>query len=111
MTTITENTLVISTNRTLTDTEMLQLAIELEQEAIPQRTGRSGQLYGPKAAEWGDFNPEFFKDFPEAYNVLNIGLNIGDDRKLTASRCFAAIAALGVAVIKSGIVSSTYEKE
>lgn len=59
---VTENTLVVDTSRPLTDAEMLQLANDLGQEAIPQRTGQTGKLYGPKAAEWGDFNPEFFKE-------------------------------------------------
>ena len=59
---VTENTLVVDTSRPLTDAEMLQLANDLGQEAIPQRTGQAGKLYGPKAADWGDFNPEFFRE-------------------------------------------------
>lgn len=57
-----ERTLVVDTDRPLTDTEMEGLAIATRQEAIPQRTNGVGKLYGPKAAEWGPFNAAYFHD-------------------------------------------------
>ena len=36
------------------------LCILLRQEAIAGRDNGTGFLYGPQAAKWGEFNPEFF---------------------------------------------------
>lgn len=57
----TEPTLVAKLSRPLSDVEANETATELRQQAIAQYTGEGkGALHGPKASEWGDFNPEFF---------------------------------------------------
>mgnify|MGYP007071570551 CR=1 FL=1 len=56
----TENTLIAKLSRPLTKDELFDLSVDLEQDAIPQLSKGSGILTGPKAANWGDFNPEYF---------------------------------------------------
>lgn len=61
-----EPTLIAEISRKLTDNEAYWLAVALGQEAIAQQTADGeGQLYGPKAEEWGPFNPDFFLTFEE----------------------------------------------
>lgn len=61
-----EPTLVIEINRPLSDNEAYWVSVALGQEAIAQQTADGeGQLYGPKAEEWGPFNPDFFLTFEE----------------------------------------------
>lgn len=58
----TERTSVIQTSRSLSETELVTLARLTQQDAIAAldlATGR-GALRGPKAAEWGPFDPRFF---------------------------------------------------
>lgn len=57
-----ELTYVPHLSRPLTEAEVNQLAAATGQEAIPQYVNGQGNLWGPNAAAWGDFNPEFFKD-------------------------------------------------
>jgi hypothetical protein len=56
----TEPTSIIETDRPLTPDEAHELSVELQQDAIAQKVGDAGELYGPKAQEWGPFNPEYF---------------------------------------------------
>jgi hypothetical protein len=56
----TEDTLVAGLSRPLTADEATALSARLQQDAIAQKVGKSGELYGPKAAEWGPFNDDFF---------------------------------------------------
>ena len=57
----TEQTAVVTVSRELTPEEGDQLSRELQQEAIVlRRPDGSGELFGPKAEEWGPYNPEFF---------------------------------------------------
>lgn len=58
----TEPTLVARTDRALTPEEGDALSSELSQDAIAQNGPQGGALYGPKADEWGPFNPDFFLD-------------------------------------------------
>lgn len=61
-----EPTLVAQLHRALTGNEAYWLAVILDQEAIAQQTADGeGQLHGPKAEEWGPFNPDFFLTFEE----------------------------------------------
>lgn len=60
--TINETTLVAELDRALTPAEVERLAINTKQQAIPQRVDGVGSLYGPKAAEWGGFNPHEFRE-------------------------------------------------
>jgi hypothetical protein len=56
-----EPTAVVSLNRSLTAEEGDALSKTLSQEAIVQRNpDGTGVLYGPQAANWGPFNPEYF---------------------------------------------------
>lgn len=57
-----ELTYVPQLSRPLTEAEVNALAIATGQEAIGHYAGGVGNLWGPNAANWGDFNPEFFKD-------------------------------------------------
>lgn len=56
----TEPTLVASLSRKLTDDEAQKLSTRFKQDAIAQYANGAGKLHGPKAADWGDFNPDFF---------------------------------------------------
>ncbi len=57
-----ELTYVPHLSRPLTEAEVNALAIATGQEAISQYDNGTGNLWGPNAAAWGAFNPEFFKD-------------------------------------------------
>jgi hypothetical protein len=56
----TEYTLVAEIVRPLDTMEGYLLAIDLQQDCIAQQDGEKGQLLGPKAEEWGEFNPDYF---------------------------------------------------
>lgn len=56
----TEPTFVARLSRALTPEEATAVSAALRQEAIAQSNGATGGLYGPNAAAWGEFNPEFF---------------------------------------------------
>lgn len=57
----TEPTLIAELDRPLSEVEGKEIAVALRQDAIAQSLpGNVGALYGPKAEEWGPFNPEFF---------------------------------------------------
>jgi hypothetical protein len=57
----TEMTSVLQLDRPLTKKEANEVSTALKQESIAQFTERhGGELYGPKAAEWGPFNPDYF---------------------------------------------------
>lgn len=58
----TEQTLVARLDRALTPDEANALSVALKQEAVAQRVGDVGELYGPKADLWKPFNPEYFLD-------------------------------------------------
>lgn len=68
----TEDTLVVELNvssgaeQRLRDT-VHALAVSLEQDciAVYNATGWSGELVGPNAAAWGEFNPDYFIRFNE----------------------------------------------
>jgi hypothetical protein len=57
-----EPTMIVKLKSPLPDTKVHDLASALEQDAIPQYTpGVGGKLHGPKAADWGEFNPDYFQ--------------------------------------------------
>lgn len=56
----TENTVVATLSRPLSKEEADGLSRTLKQDAIVQFHNGAGELYGPKAADWGPFNPEYF---------------------------------------------------
>lgn len=57
----TEKTAVVEIDRELTKAEGDALSSALDQEAIVQRKADgSGDLFGPKAENWGPYNPEYF---------------------------------------------------
>lgn len=56
----TEPTFVPELSRKLTDKELNKLSEVLQQDAIPQYADGVGTIAGPKAKEWGDFNPDYF---------------------------------------------------
>ena len=68
-----ELTYVPQLSRPLTEEEVNQLAIATGQEAIGQYDNGTGNLWGPNAANWGAFNPEFFKD--------QVGTKLSDAQK------------------------------
>ncbi|MBK8359355.1 MAG: hypothetical protein IPL15_10390 [Comamonadaceae bacterium] len=57
---ITENTFVAELDRPLTETEAELVSTLAQQEAIGQRSTNGNMLYGPKAKEWGAFDPSQF---------------------------------------------------
>jgi hypothetical protein len=56
----TELTAVVEIDRPLTPEEADSVSAALQQEAIVQLSDGVGNLHGPKAAEWGPYNPDFF---------------------------------------------------
>jgi len=56
----TEFTYVVEIPRPLSEREVRDLSIVLDQDAVAQWDGREGILAGPKAAKWGPFNPDYF---------------------------------------------------
>ena len=57
----TEPTLVATLKKPMSDDAMHQLALDTQQEAIPQlKANGEGKLHGPAAEKWGDFNPDYF---------------------------------------------------
>lgn len=56
----TEPTLVAEVSRPLYAASAFAVADALHQDAIAQWDGRDGQLYGPAASAWGEFDPAFF---------------------------------------------------
>src|SRR5574343_581833 len=55
-----ERTLVAELDRPLNETEATKLAELAQQEAISQRNNGDNNLFGPKASEWGAFDPTQF---------------------------------------------------
>jgi hypothetical protein len=45
----------------MTEDEVTALGVATYQQAIGHYHNGMGNLWGPEAASWGDFNPEFFK--------------------------------------------------
>lgn len=68
----TEQTLIARLSRALTPEEGDAVSTALRQDAIAQRVGDVGELYGPSAEAWGPFNPDFFLDLtPEPEPILS----------------------------------------
>lgn len=59
----TEPTVVAQLDRPLTSAEGDAVSRTLKQEAIAQKTADGGDLFGPKASEWGPFSEEYFISF------------------------------------------------
>lgn len=59
----TEPTFIVKLSKPLDANQMNKLAEVLKQEAIPQLSNGIGNMYGPKAAKWGAFNPYYFMNF------------------------------------------------
>lgn len=55
-----EPTLVVEIDRPLYAASAFAVADALQQDAIAQFDGRSGDLYGPNASAWGHFDPALF---------------------------------------------------
>lgn len=53
-----EPTVIIETNRKLTDAEMADLLNKTQQQSIPHYSDGEGVMHGSKA--WGEFNPDYF---------------------------------------------------
>lgn len=93
-----EPTLAAKLSRPLTDQEASDVSSQLGQEAIAQHTGAAGKLHGPKAKEWGDFDPSRFvlPGGEKASDVMNhpllkpTGREI-DGRKLLANDEFRIV--------------------
>lgn len=56
----TEPTLVMYTSRPLWYLEALCVCWQLEQECLAQMYNGVGELLGPQADKWGEFNPDYF---------------------------------------------------
>lgn len=55
-----ELTYVVEVPRELSQREVSDLAIVLDQDAIAYYYSGQGFLAGPRASKWGPFNPDFF---------------------------------------------------
>jgi len=55
-----EDTVVMELVRPLPSHNLVWLSHELQQDCVAQFDGRRGELQGPKAADWGPFDPAFF---------------------------------------------------
>jgi hypothetical protein len=66
----TEPTLIAELNQSLTAINAFRVAQALQQDCIAQRIVSDiadvGGLYGPKAREWGPFNPQLFLGLDDA---------------------------------------------
>ena len=69
----TEYTYIVEIPRVLSEREVRDLSIVLDQDAVAQWDGRRGILAGPKAAAWGPFDPSRF--------LLLSGERLSDVRK------------------------------
>jgi hypothetical protein len=56
---------VMNLSRALTPEEATRFSEAMKQEAIPQFANGRGELHGPNAEKWGDFNPEKFHPMQE----------------------------------------------
>lgn len=56
----TEPTFIATLSRPLSHLEAYWVSEELDQDCIAQYANGIGRLYGPKAEEWGQFNPDYF---------------------------------------------------
>ena len=62
----TEVTLVAELAEPLPRETLHAVSVVLEQDCIAQRhVDGVGELIGPRAAEWGEFNPAYFLGFPD----------------------------------------------
>lgn len=60
----TEPTLVVSIPEyQMKDSDLYQLSLDLKQDCIAVRDLSGGRLVGPRASEWGPFNPQYFIEF------------------------------------------------
>lgn len=59
----TEPTMIVRLSKPLSEQDLMSLSKLLKQDAIPQLSNGVGIMSGPKAAKWGDFNPEYFLGF------------------------------------------------
>lgn len=55
-----EETVVIRLAEPLPSHSLEWLSAELLQDCVAQAVGYAGELQGPKAADWGPFNPAYF---------------------------------------------------
>jgi len=67
----TEPTSIVRLQEPLTPDQGERLSKILKQEAIAQRAGDSGTLFGPKADEWGPFNPDYFLEPDDVVAALS----------------------------------------
>jgi len=96
----TEQTLVATLDRALTPEEAHKVAVELKQEAIAQKVGDAGELYGPGAEAWKPFNKKFFLGHTkEGENAL---ISRKADETIT-SAAGTALTPAERAVLKNGV--------
>jgi len=98
----TEPTLIATLDRPLTAEQAHQVSVALRQEAIAQRVGTEGELYGPSAKAWRPFNPDEFLE-PEAkfsekrapfYSALARGIETLPTNSLSADGWASVIKSL-----------------
>ncbi len=73
-----DQTLIIVTNaRDINQPTVYELAQQLRQDCIAISNGKRGELIGPNAAKWGQFNKDFFIQFnPQKFVELPPGPNL-----------------------------------
>jgi hypothetical protein len=98
----TENTFVGSLSHPLTDAQANDLAIELKQEAIPQRSNGVGSMHGPQKDKWGPFSPKHFLEPTPAKTSTTI-----TSKKRAAVE--ASARETGANVSRSDLLDNNYE--
>jgi len=96
----TEQTLIATLDRPLTPEEASKVSVALHQDAIAQRVGDAGELYGPKAEEWGPFNEKFFLGHSKTGENALMTREASDALRSAAG---TALTKQELAVLKSGV--------
>lgn len=101
----TEPTLVVGLNRAMAPGEAEMLARAIKQEAIAQKTGRSGALFGPGKEKWGPFNDDYFLNLKQLRSATKppkapvtkdeIALLTGEEKDIAKSLISASNAKAG----------------
>jgi hypothetical protein len=66
----TEPTLVVSIpGYQMKGSDLYQLSLDLKQDCIAVRDFNGGRLVGPRASEWGPFNPQYFIEMSSGATV------------------------------------------
>jgi hypothetical protein len=105
----TEPTLIAALDRPLTPEQGNQVSTLLQQEAIAQKVGKKGELYGPAAEKWGPFNNDFFLELDKQRGAKvdnkTARAMVGDEEDVARSLISAADGGVAKADIGAALVN------